>query len=359
MKTKLVYVLTSAPEKYYIEQALMSVYSTRHWSPDAYIVLIVDDMTNQLLVGQRAEILDYISERIVVPFEDDTLSMVYRSRWLKTSVRRLVQGDIMYIDCDTIIQRPLSGIDGFTCEVGAILDSHLFLKDYHPSMYQVVKKKNALIGVDIDAEDMYFNGGVIFARDTKASHQLFSLWHQYWMDSVKLGMLSDQPALAKANRDVGRIINRIPDVFNCIVYTQNNFIRDAIVLHISAYQKPSYLFTDKVLEYVEKNGLNNKWLIDSIMNPCATMLPFDSDVLHSNRKQRKLWVKEITRFSKGYGEMIDASFADFPMLSRIRNVVLWLFRIKWNGLAAKVWMQWKWLHVRYHKDAVKENVNMK
>ena len=44
MNTKLVYVLTSASDKHYIEQALMAVYSARHWNPDAHIVLVVDDI---------------------------------------------------------------------------------------------------------------------------------------------------------------------------------------------------------------------------------------------------------------------------------------------------------------------------
>ena len=64
MVTKLVYVLTCSPEKHYIEQALIAVFSARHWNPDAYIVLLVDDKTDALLVGKRSELLDYVSEKI-------------------------------------------------------------------------------------------------------------------------------------------------------------------------------------------------------------------------------------------------------------------------------------------------------
>ena len=129
MKTKLVYVLTCAPEGNYIEQALMSVWSARHWNPDAHIVLITDNLTDQLFVGKRAEILDYISEKIVVPFEDDSLSMVYRSRWLKTSVRQLIKGDFLFIDCDTIVCKSLAGGDSFDKEICAVRDSNVDFKD--------------------------------------------------------------------------------------------------------------------------------------------------------------------------------------------------------------------------------------
>ena len=356
MKTKLVYVLTCAENQTYIEQALMSVFSARHWNPDAYIVLLVDDQTDLLLVGKRSEILNYVSEKIVVPFEDPSLSPVYRSRWIKTSVRPLVQGDHMYIDCDTIIQKPLSEIDDFACKVGAVPDSHLPVKDYHPSMYDRAKKLTASLGVDLDAERLYYNGGIIYSKDTDASLQFYKYWHQYWLDSVALSIGIDQPALAKANREMGRIIEPIPDVFNCIVYTQNSFTRDARILHISAFRNPSYLFTDKVLAYVRANGLENNWLIDSILNPCATMLPFDNDLLHSTFKQRRLWIREIARFSKGYGRYIDDSFSDFIMSQRFRKLIISLLKIQWNRLAILVWMVLRRRNVLGHKADVKDNV---
>lgn len=53
MKTKLVYVLTCAPDKNYIEQAHMAIWSARYHNPDATIVLIVDDKTDALLTGKR------------------------------------------------------------------------------------------------------------------------------------------------------------------------------------------------------------------------------------------------------------------------------------------------------------------
>ena len=356
MKTKLVYVLTCTENKYYIEQALMSVFSARHWNPDAHIVLLVDDQTDLLLVGKRSEILNYVSEKIVVPFDDFTLSPVYRSRWIKTSVRPLVQGDLMYIDCDTIVQKPLSEIDDFTCDVGAVPDSHLPVKDYNPSMYDRAKQLTASLGVDLDAEKLYYNGGIIYSKDSDASVQFYKYWHQYWLDSVALSIGIDQPALAKANREMGRIVNPIPDVFNCIVYTQNSFTRDARILHISAFRNPSYLFTDKVLAHVRANGLENKWLIDSILNPCATMLPFDNDVLHSTCKQRRTWIKEIAQYTRGYGKYIDESFSGFLQNSRFQNVVVALLRIRWNRLAAWLWMVMRRCNVLIHKSDVKNNV---
>ena len=79
MRTKLVYVLTCAPENSFIEQAVLATFSARHFNPDAWIVLIVDDRTDSLIMQERRTVLDYISEKIVVPFEADK-DMVFRSR---------------------------------------------------------------------------------------------------------------------------------------------------------------------------------------------------------------------------------------------------------------------------------------
>lgn len=356
MKTKLVYVLTCDPDKNFIEQALMSMYSARHWNPDVHIVLIVDNLTDELLVGKHSEILNYISEKIVVPFDDDSLTMKYRSRFIKTSVRSLVRGRLMFVDSDTIVCGNLSEIDTFDCEIGAVWESHLLPKDYCQPLFEEAQSRTMKLGVDLVNEDIYFSSGVVLAEDTKMAQQLFRLWHDSWLESTKLDMNIDQPSLAKANKLLGHVIQHIPDVYNCIVFTQNNFTRQAKILHISSYRNPSYLFTNRVLKYVEENGLKDQWLVDSILNPCVTMLPFDNNVLHSNRKQRQEWIKEIALFSRGYGDTIDASFADFPMHSRFRPIVVGLMRKKCNGLAARLWMLWKRIYVWHHIKSIKDNV---
>ena len=53
MKTSLVYVLTSSPSDLFYEQTLVSVWSARYWNPYMKIVLLVDDLTDETLVGNR------------------------------------------------------------------------------------------------------------------------------------------------------------------------------------------------------------------------------------------------------------------------------------------------------------------
>lgn len=345
MKTKLVYVLTCAPEATYIEQALMSVYSVRYYNQDAHIVLMVDDKTDALLIGKRGEILNYISEKIIIPFTDESLTPMYRSRWIKTQVRQLIKGDFMFVDCDTITQRSLADIDTFDCEVGAVLESHLPVNEFCESLHQKANEYNETIGVDIDTEKYYFSSGVLFVRETKNTHRLYELWHQYWLEGNEKGVRIDQPSLAKANRDVSHIIKQIPDTYNCILFTRPAFIRDAHILHIAAHKNPSFLFTKRVLDYVQKNGVRDAWLQKMILNPCATMMPFDYSLKHSTFMERRLWKQELTEAWRGYGNVIDATYADFPMSSRFRKFVIQLLQ-KWHvSLGIRCWLLERRLHI--------------
>lgn len=340
MKTKLVYVLTCAPEATYIEQALMSAWSARHWNPDAHIVLITDNLTDKLLIGKRGEILNYISEKIVIPFEDDSLSMMYRSRFIKTSVRQLIDGDFMFIDCDTIVCKSLADVDDFACEVGAVWESHLLVKDFCDSLHEAASVNNAKIGVDIDKETEYFSSGILFVRELPIAYKLYDLWHSYWLESHALGVSIDQPSLAKANRDSGHIIKKIEDTYNCILFTQNTILRQSHVLHIAAYRNPCFLFSPRVLLQIRNEGLM-PWTKELIVKPHITYLPFDYHIKTANWKQKRIWIKEIVSAADMYSRHIDESFADWKFGVGAETMIKKLFKKKCFGVGTCIWMSWK------------------
>lgn len=353
MRTKLVYVLTCAPEKYYIEQALMSTFSARHWNPNAHIVLIVDDLTNQLLVGQRAEVLNYVSEKIVVSFEDDSLSPMFRSRYIKTSIRQQIDGDFLFIDCDTIVCKNLSGIDAFDVEVGAVLESHLLVNDYCDSLRKRAVEANSELGVDLDVEAMYFSSGVLYVKDLPQTRCFYETWHRYWLEGQERGVNIDQPSMAKANRDCGHIIKCIPDTYNCILFTLNSFTEQAHIMHIAAFRNPSFLFTDKVFELLKTRGLT-EWIKEAELHPCDSMLPFDYSVRYSMLEKRLCWINSISRTASSIHSNLPELIDDFPMQSLLRGAIVWLFHHGSYRIGAMIWMLWKRLQVLRKKD-LKDN----
>ena len=314
MRTKLVFVLTCAPEGTYIEQAVLATYSAHYYNPSAYIVLIVDDKTDRLISDGRDEILKYISEKIVIPFEDEK-TMVYRSRWIKTSVRELVDGDFLFVDCDTVTTRGLEEIDSFGCVVGAVPDSHLKVKEFGDALREASKAKVAPLGIDLDKEEYYFSSGVIYVKDTPETHRLYDRWHSIWEQGVRNGVNIDQPSLAKANIEAGRLIERIDDRYNCVIYTQPDFAKDASILHFTVFRNPSWLFSKRVLGIIREQGIQ-EWMVPFILNPVSTYIPFRYTVSRMSLSGLFKNIKSLSSSARVYSREVDTSFSDMDTSSR-------------------------------------------
>ena len=328
MKTKLVYVLTCAPEATYIEQALISIWSARYHHPDAHIVLLVDDLTNELLVGKRAEVLEYITEKIVIPFEDTTLTPMYRSRYIKTQVRELIEGDLLFIDSDTIINHSLEEIDQCPYDVAAVPESNLPIAEFHPSLFQPMYETAQKIGWNLAGEEYYYSSGVIYAKDTPIAHQLFQSWHQYWQEGLNIDVPIDQPSLAKANIECGHIIQLIDNRWNCIMFTYPRKAKEAYILHFAAYRNMSFLFSKRMLGYIKTNGLT-VYIREYIAHPCHSYIPFDSEFYHYGLWDYIKCFKLLSQGVQEYAAYIDATFADYNP----KNIVYKLLQKGLNKLA--------------------------
>lgn len=235
MKTKLVYVLVSTEKDYYLEQAYVSMLSARHHNPDATIVLVVDKLTNNSFVGFRGKEAAVASETVVVNL-DPSFSAKKRSRILKTNLRNYISGDFLFIDCDTIIAKPLDEIDHLDKTIAAVWDSHCLLKD-NPYAKLLCLKHGRRLGWPIDNADVYFNSGVIYVKDNEEAHNFYTQWLQYYLDGNSKNISMDQPAFAKTNYLMGNIIATLDATWNCQVKFGTRYLKDAKIWH--------YLTTNK------------------------------------------------------------------------------------------------------------------
>ena len=350
MKTKLVYVLTSSPENNYIEQALLSVYTARYHNPDATIVLIVDDLTDKLLLGTRKELLEYISEKIVKIFPEE-MSMMQRSRWLKTSVRNIIDGDFLFIDCDTLIARSLLEIDTIPYELSAVLDSHLPISKYHKSIYNHIEKNAKILDWDIAKEIFYFNSGVMYVKDTKKNRMFFEKWHSYWFEGTQKGVFIDQPSFAKTNIELGHPIQRLNDIWNCVMYTHPLFDKASNILHFSSYKNMSYVFCDNFLNKVKNEGVKgNDFVQYSILHPTSTYLVFDNIIFNFRLKDYFLMIKTIRQTAKLLAKHVDISFDDYVVSTGIDKYIKYLFRKHLFFIGAFCLTLYKYFMVKINKN---------
>lgn len=342
MKTKLVYVLTCAPEATYIEQALMAVWSARYHNPKAHIVLLTDDKTDELLAGVRGELLNYVTEKIVVPFDADK-NMHYRSRWLKTSVRKLVKGDYLFIDCDTITMCDLSHIELVNAEVAMVRDENINIADEDYAAAKPMIENCKKIGFDVTKEKYYFNSGVMYVKDTQTTHKLYERWHELWREGVAKGINLDQPTFAKANYDMGHPVMLLEDRWNCIVQTQIVEVYSAYILHF--WHSISFLYFDRVLDYIKEHGLTDV-IKYYVLHSTETFLPSDNRIYLYTCKNYFRFYRLLKHSLRDYSRHIKGGYEDFKMHMRSDKIIIWLLEHNCISVASMLIILFKWYRVK-------------
>lgn len=299
MKTKIVYIVISDNSDIYLEQALISVYSLRKYNPDAYVELVVDTDTNKTIVNERARIKKYVTKitPVDVPAE---LTKKQRSRFIKTSLRNLVEGNYLFIDTDTIICTSLEKIDNITDDICATKDnnktSHLTLqKSLEYRLAQKANLENELWN------EPYFNSGVMYVKDTTKTHEMYNTWHNCWKKTLEKGVDSDQTSLCWANKLSKHVIKHMDDVWNCqIALGGTHIAKNAKIIHyFNEYKKSRYILTSDSLFTTLKETDNVSQIIEEIINQSKSFLiEPDTEIFLRNAVYLKLIFEKYPIFFK-------------------------------------------------------------
>lgn len=229
MKTKVLYVLVSQESDIYLEQAFISISSLRHcMGKDVNINVLTDTITYGGLDENRMKMLKDVDNIIQVDLPA-SFSAQNRSRILKTSCREHIEGDFLFIDCDTIILKSLAEADTFTEEIRACYDSHTTLPS-NPYKEMCIEHC-AKLGINIENETKYYNSGVIYVKDSLKARKFFKEWYSNWLAGREKGVNMDQPAFNKTNIQSGYLIKTLPDEWNCEFIHGIRFLNKAKILH--------------------------------------------------------------------------------------------------------------------------------
>lgn len=231
MNTKLVYVVISNDQDIYLEQAWASAYSARYYNPNAYIVFFTDEETKKnILQTPRKSVMTIINEIITIPFQEKFNNM-QRSRYIKTNLRNLIEGDILFIDTDTVITKNIEEIDKWQINIGAVQDLHCSF-DKFPFAEEVRKAIKKIYGINqINPQTEYFNSGVLYIKDTPESRSFFSAWHKNWKYSLSQGVSTDQQSLIKTVNDMPNIITPISGNYNCQILGSIQYLHTSKIVH--------------------------------------------------------------------------------------------------------------------------------
>src|SRR5580704_8513167 len=166
------YVLSTNGEPYYGDLLAVSAKAVRRLYPDARMTIVTDERSLDFarpLADRLAA-----SVRSAGTYRGDVR---VRSRFAKTQVRELIDGDFLYLDADTL---PVARFDElFACRapLGAALDrnrtnpSGAFPAD-QAGYFQRLGWPHPT--------PLYVNSGVVFWRDCPAARELGRSWHANW-----------------------------------------------------------------------------------------------------------------------------------------------------------------------------------
>ena len=229
MKTQIVYVVVSSEKDLFLEELWASLFSLRIFHPEATVKVLVDAPTASRIHEQSA--LDKMITEVVVVEVPEYYSPMARSRVIKTTIRNIINGPFLYIDTDTVICHSLEEIDELQFDIAAVPDTHLPLAQ-HPFGKSQINRTKRIFNIDISGKEYYFNGGVMFVADNDLTHKFYQQWYENWkISSIEKHDNADQPALNKADMELGGIIKCLPDVFNCQLALSLKYFHEAYIVH--------------------------------------------------------------------------------------------------------------------------------
>ena len=253
---KYLYVLVGSKKGFYCEQTLVSMASLKRIEPDSFMTLLVDNQTDVDCKREIEKIRKYVSEYIIVPIED-TFPAIARSRYIKTSMRKYIEGDFLYVDADTVWNAPVEK-DDFTHDIMGVLDGHCLLAN-HP-MKKGIEEDFRKVRFNPEVEK-YVNGGVLFSKDSDISRVFFDLWHETWRKTSAGGCFIDMPSLNYAIKQIGNSFALLPDSYNVQISRSWEYFPHAKLIHFftgwrnDCFESPYLFQKNSFWEEVRQNGI--------------------------------------------------------------------------------------------------------
>ena len=255
MKTQIVYTLISSEKDYFLEELWVSLFSLRLFHPKVTVKVLVDEPTKKYM-SRFPKLCDMITEIVVVSVPKN-YNAKQRSREIKTTIRNVIDGAYLFIDTDTVICKPLDGIDDLTCDISAVPDGHLPLKE---CMFPPTKAVNQIFKTDVSDSKYWFNSGVMFVADNERTRKFYKRWNENWTYSCfEKGQSQDQPALLVTDKEFGYVIEELPGIYNAQVAMSLKYFADAVIVHwwhMSFIENQDYspYFSLQIYKEVKENG---------------------------------------------------------------------------------------------------------
>lgn len=242
------YVLVARGWDRHAQMMWLSVQSLRRHEPRASVTLLTDPATRAALEGDGRRLLDAVDHIVAAESEGDSPRL--RAFFLKTAIRRHVTGDVLYLDGDTLVIRPLSDVLDIDSDVAAATDFN------HTKPWFPPQLREPFTALEFEYPlPYYFNSGVLLLRDSPSVRAFADEWTRRWrLLSARAGM-TDQDAFVSALYASNVRWTMLPAAFNAITVKRNYRFRQARVLHFfgSADEQRGTLMAH-LLDHLQRTG---------------------------------------------------------------------------------------------------------
>lgn len=277
---QIVYSLIASEKDLYLQEFWASVYSLRMYEPNRRVIVLCDAPTAEYL-REFPDLTSLISEVVVVPVPN-YFNSKERSREIKTTTRKHIRGNYLFLDTDTIIAGALSNIDSLTCDIAAVPEYHLPLAKSLFRSY-AINDVYKIFEIDVSDAKRNHNSGVMFVADTPNAHEFYDRWNANWRYSAfEKGNSQDQPSLIKTDKEMGYIIQELPGEYNCQLAMSVKHYHEAKIihyLHFNLLPAPKNPFMNKeIYRQIKKDGCINEDTANIIRN-CKSALEETSAIV--------------------------------------------------------------------------------
>ena len=212
-----------------MDWAAVSVALAKERKNVSRIVVCMDEDTETFAWKIRHPLLDLVDQVVVTPEFNGTPRE--RSRWVKTSMRSLLDGDYIYIDSDAL---PISDFDELALQNKdfASVPDQQAISDIAHWYAPAANQLNWKIPPEI-----YLNSGVYFVADNDRTRNFAKLWREKWLEwrsFDKSGVSADQPAFNSAIIESNMTVQIMPEKFNVFLSRPNISVDDPRIFHYPA-----------------------------------------------------------------------------------------------------------------------------
>lgn len=191
---KVAYVLTTNGNDIFADMALLSMLSVRISNPSLSIIALCDEKSAEAVNRSEHRFLEICNEMISVQVPDGP--PVFKNRWIKSQLFSNLEGDVLYLDADTLVRGSLTDLPQLVKELGGVANHNG--STLSEQVWTEDSSVSAKMGWPVDFKT-YINGGMFFYRKCQAVDRFFAKWHEFLIAGISAnGRLRDQPSLNSA-----------------------------------------------------------------------------------------------------------------------------------------------------------------